>query len=160
MELRISGADTTSRRYLKPELVQMSRDRHIATKITNQVIIAGWLNKPKGALKFLYERGYINNELVTKPSKMRYSKHGKKSDSDPDTGKLKQDCEAYSLTKLLSKCSDLIEQMYEEITSRNDYSANILFIPKYHCELASKGIEYSCGASKRIHRKEPLHKKR
>ena len=102
-ELQISGTDTTSRRYLKPELVQMCKDRNIPTDITNPVVIPGWLNKPKGMLQILYERGYINKELVTKPSRMRYSKNGKKNDYEHDKKTLKSTCEQYSLTHLLSK---------------------------------------------------------
>ena len=109
-ELRISGADTTSRRYLKPELVQMCKDRNIPTDITNPVVIPGWLNKPKGMLQILYERGYINKELVTKPSRMRYSKNGKKNDYEHDKKTLKSTCKQYLLTHLLSKCADFKEQ--------------------------------------------------
>ena len=165
-ELQISGADTTSRRYLKPELVQMCKDRNIPTDITNPVVIPGWLNKPKGMSQILYERGYINKELVTKPSRMRYSKNGKKNDYEHDKRTLKSTCEQYSLTHLLSKCTDFkeektdIDQMCEELSSKYDYSVNILFTPKFHCELAGEGIEYSWGASKRLYRREPLHKKR
>ena len=104
------GADTTSRRYLEPELVQVCKDRNILTEITNQVVIPRWLNKPKGMLQIMYERGYINKELVTKPSKMQYSKNCKKSDYDHDTKTLKGTCKQYSLTHLLSKCADFKEQ--------------------------------------------------
>ncbi len=63
----------------------MCKYNSILTEITNQIVIPEWLNKPKGMLHILYERGYINEELVTKLSKMRYSKNGKKSDYDPET---------------------------------------------------------------------------
>ena len=68
----------------------------------------------------------------------------------------------YSLSHLLSNCSDFIEQkkdieqLCNKITVIKDIRFSILFRPKYHCEIAGEGIEYSWGASKRYYRKEPL----
>ena len=36
----------------------------------------------------------------------------------------------------------------------------ILVTPKYHCEIAGEGIEYSWGLSKKYYRKLPIHRKR
>ena len=48
-------------------------------------------------------------------------------------------CEQYSLAHLLSKYADFkeqktdIEQMCQELTSKYNYSVNIIFTPKFHC---------------------------
>ena len=70
------------------------------------------------------------------------------------------------MTYLLSNCSDFkqqktdIEQLCDELCFNKDYNMFILFTPKYHCELAGEGIEYTWGASKRYYRKEPLAMKK
>ena len=46
----------------------------IAIKYTEEKIIEGWFNKPKGALQILYERGWINPDLLQK--KGMYTKEG------------------------------------------------------------------------------------
>ena len=50
--------------------------------------------------------------------------------------------------------------MCEEISLDKCYNVDILFTPKYHCEIAGEGIEYSWGASKRWYRRKPLRVKR
>ena len=57
----------------------------------------------------------------------------------------------YSLSHILSNCSDFknqktdIEQLCEEISINKDYEAKILLTPKFHCEIAGEGVEYSWG---------------
>jgi hypothetical protein len=95
---------------------------------------------------------------------MRYSKDGKKEDFGED-GKVKDDNLQYVLTYLLSQCKDFKEEMCDleypakELGGRHE-TISILFTPKYHCELAGKGIEYCWGATKRLFRKLPLKKKK
>ena len=109
------------------------------------------MNRPKGMLQVLFERGYIDVNLVTKPSKMCYSKEGKKSDIDPNSGELKEEARQYNLSYLLSNCSDFktqktdVEQLCDEINHNINSNTSILFSPKFHCELAGEGIEYSWG---------------
>ena len=41
---------------------------------------------------------------------MRYSKEGKKQDKDQRTGTIKNQCKQFSLTYLMSRCTDFTEQ--------------------------------------------------
>ena len=80
-------------------------------------------------MQVLYERGYIdvNNHK-------RYSKNGKKNDFDENTKELKEECTKYSLTYLLSQCSDFknqktdIEQLCNELSYGNNYSFKIVAV--------------------------------
>ena len=144
----------------------MCTERNISTQAFTNITTPGWVNKPKGLLQILFERGFIDPELVKKPSKMRYSRNGKKDDIDETTGVVKDDCQRYALSYLMNNCSDFInqktdvEELCDEIGGRLGIKCHILFTPKFHCEIAGEGIEYSWGASKRIYRRHPLSKKR
>ena len=64
----------------------------------------------------------------------------------------------YSLSYLLSQCEDFknekkdIEYLCKEMGINSLCCIGILFTPKFHCELAGEGIEYSWGAAKRFYR--------
>ena len=60
----------------------------------------------------------------------------------------------------LTDCLSVTFPTFEEISFGKSYSFNMLFTPKYHCEITGEGIEYSWGASKRLYRKYPLKDKR
>ena len=78
--------------------------------VTIRNIRPGCCNKPKGMLQILYERGFIDVTLVRTPRSMRYSKDGKKEEMDAETGEVKDECKCFSLTHLLSQCTDFINQ--------------------------------------------------
>ena len=59
---------------------------------------------------------------------------------------------------LKTKITDL-EHLCNEVSKDSVNKSYILFTPKFHCELAGEGIEYSWGASKRLYRKQPISKK-
>jgi hypothetical protein len=82
-----------------------------------------------------------------------------------EDGKLKEASQQYGLSYLLKQCANFkeeksdLEHLATELSGRNA-TIMILFIPKYHCELAGEGIEYCWGAAKRIYRKLPLKDRR
>ena len=78
IELRKTGYDTTKKRYLKNELIEICKLNNIATTKKIQKTEEGWVGKAKGMLQILYERGYIDKEKVSHPRSMPYSKNGKK----------------------------------------------------------------------------------
>ena len=97
---------------------------------------------------------------------MSYAKKGRKEHYDED-GNLNENGKKFSLEYLLENCDDFInelndlEHLASEISlGRSANKVTILFSPKFHCELAGEGIEYSWGASKRIYEKKPLSQKR
>ena len=67
---------------------------------------------------------------------------------------IKEDKKEYSLTHLISQCDDFkneitdLEHLCIEVSKDSLNKSYILFTPKFHCELAGEGIEYSWGASK------------
>ena len=92
---------------------------------------------------------------------MCYSKSGKKDDIDKNTGFVMEENRKYVLLELLGKCEDFqseksdLEQVALDISSLVRYNWEIPFTPKFHCELAGKGISYPWGASKRIYCSNP-----
>ena len=149
-DLRQSGYDTTKQRYRKEDLVALCGQRDLPITIEEQEVKEGWLGKPKGMLQILWERGWIDSSKVVSARSMRYSKDGKKEDAGED-GKLKEASQQYALSYLLKNCGDFkqeksdLEHLATEL-SQHDATINILFTPKYHCELAGEGIEYCWGA--------------
>ena len=105
-DLQKKRIDTTSKRFLKTELIAMCNSHSIPTEITVVDIRPGWSNRPKGILQILYERGFIDKNLVVKPTRMRYTREGRKSDLDKETQDLKDECKKFSLTHVLSNCTD------------------------------------------------------
>jgi hypothetical protein len=151
-DLRQSGHDTMKQRYLKAGLLALYGQRNILVTVKECQVKEGCLEKPKGMLQILWERGLIDSTKVVSGRSMRYSKDGKKEDFGED-GKVKDDNLQYVLTYLLSRCKDFKEEMCDleylakELGGR-DATITILFTPKYHCELAGEGIEYCWGATK------------
>ena len=94
---------------------------------------------------------------------MRYLKTGKKEDLDGSSGALKPLVQKYSLSHILSHCSDFTDQLSDleelaiELGSVIDVNMTVLFTPKFHCELVGEGIEYSWGASTRMYRCQHIH---
>lgn len=159
VELRKAGYDTTKKRYLVSELEALCRERNIPLTADEPKVIQGWLGKPKGMLQILYERGHIDTKSIKS-----YTKTGRKEDYDEEEN-LTEDGKKYCLTYLMENCEDFkneltdLEHLAEELSApKTKYS--ILFTPKFHCELAGEGIEYSWGAAKRFYRKQSLKDKK
>ena len=53
-----------------------------------------------------------------------------------------------------------LEVLCDEITTDLPFNVNIIFTPKFHCELTGEWIEYAWGAAKRMYRRQPIQKKR
>lgn len=145
---------------------KLEKKHDIVLSISNleNNVTKGWVNKPKGMLQMLWERGFIDEAQVNSPRSSRYPKDGRKGDVDVDR-KLSEEGERYSLSALLMKYTDFrtkvtdLEHLGKGI-STIDHSSSILFTPKFHYELAIEGIKYSWGASKRCYRKQSLSKKK
>ena len=74
---------------------------------------------------------------------MRYSKHGKQQNFDEITGEIRG---TFSLSHLLSQWTNFknqkiyVEQLCEELSQGRGATSPNVFSPKYHSELADKGI--------------------
>ena len=64
------------------------------------------------------------------------------------------------LKDLLSQCSDFLEEETMLQTFVKKLGARCVRSPKYHCEIAGEGIEYSWGNSKMKYRRTPYSQKR
>ena len=106
----------------------------------------------------------VDKALVTKSGGGRYTRKGKKDDFVD--GKLSEDGKKYSLDFLMGNCVDFLEEktdlehLAESLCDGCDHDCSIVFTPKFHCEIAGEGIEYSWGASKRWYRKQSFAAKR
>ena len=95
---------------------------------------------------------------------MRYAKEGKKTDFLD--GILTEVGRQYSLVYLLSNCADFLaektdlEHLVDKISGDKPCRFSIIFTPKFHCEIAGEGIEYSWGASKKWYRRRSYADKR
>ena len=163
VDVRMSGFDTSKRRYLKKELQEICTARNIPLTLVAGDFIPGWMGQEKGMLQVLFERGYIDITKVKSARSGRYSKLGKKGDFE--FGELTAEGKKYALKHIINECSDFLqektdlEHLLEEIsTDINTFS--VLYTPKFHCELAGEGIEYSWGVSKKIYRKKTFQEKR
>ena len=109
-DLRESGYDTTRQRFLKEELLALCEQRNLPVTIEEAEVKDGWLERPKGMLQILWERGWIDATKVVSPRSLRYSKDGKKEDLGED-GKLKDENRQFVLSHLLQQCKDFKEEM-------------------------------------------------
>jgi len=123
------------------------------------------MNKPKGLLQILWERGWIDpNENIN-----NYLKDKRKIWLDP-RGKVLQefenDAKKFVLTDLLSECPDFkfeksaMQKLADDLSLRHQRKIELLVTPKYHCELAGEGIEYAWGLFKKYFRRAPHSEKK
>ena len=108
----------------------------------------------------LWERGFIDEEKLGE-----YTMNGKKNQKDEE-GKTREEYKKYSLRTLMASCTDFkdeksaMEVLFEQLSTRGQNQIHLLTSPKYHCELAGEGIEYSWGLAKKKYRNSLLKKKK
>jgi hypothetical protein len=142
-ELGVIPGVRLSRRPRKKDLQQMAIRNGVDLKVEFEVTKPGWMNQPKGLQQVLWERGWIDeSNLVSYKAAF-------------------QENNQFSLQWLMSQCPDFaqeksaMEALLHRISS-DAFNVSILVTPKYHCELAGEGIEYSWGLAKRHFRNLPL----
>jgi hypothetical protein len=148
------------RGYTKKDLDEIAVSRGVPLQREIDLLDEGWEGKPKGALQVLFERGLIDS---TKPLST-YSLAGKASWKD-DNGDLLPQYAPFCLRHLLAECPDFKKeksalQYLVEAYNTPTASFSILFTPKYHCEIAGEGIEYSWAFTKQVFRSIPYAEKR
>jgi hypothetical protein len=146
--------------YNKDEIKELANGFGIEIFHEVDDVIEGWVGKPKGVLQILYERGYIDPNRDLK----EYSLDGKEEWKDDD-GEIRQRYLPFCLRYILSQCSDFKNEItaMEDLALRlsiNDSDVSIMFTPKYHCEIAGEGIEYSWGLAKKYYRNLQLSQKK
>ncbi len=138
--------------YSKDEQHKLAVEYDIPLTYQIDAIEPGWLGKPKGLLQVLWERGWIDvNKLGL------YSEKGRANQLDGD-GHIKKEFEAYVLRTLMSNCQDFVEEksamqvLLDDLSSTGSLKIELPISPKYHCELAGEGIEYTWGMLKKYYR--------
>jgi len=127
---------------------KLCKDRGIATTYMIDVIIEGWIGKPKGSFQILFERGWIDPSNIS-----AYTQNGTKD-------AMGNVLEYTSLKKLLEKQQDFASEL-----TLLQYHAQLLGAivdrtPKCHPELAGEGIEYAWALAKLFYRRQRLELKR
>jgi hypothetical protein len=120
----------------------------------------GWVNKPKGLRQVLWERGFINERHWKK-----YKVTGNKKNDFNDDGSLKEESKPYILSELMATCADFSNERTDlqhlaDTLSDSATNVDVMFTPKYHCEMAGEGIEYAWGFVKKTYRKLPMSMKK
>ena len=116
------------------KLQKLCKKNNIPTTKTIPDIAEGWVNKPKGALQVLYERGWINPSLDPK----EYTMKGK-SDTFGNRD-LKTSLKSLILCQLDFMNQKTMLQYYcEKLGILSDRT------PVAHCKIAGEGIEFNWG---------------
>jgi hypothetical protein len=118
-----------------------------------EIMVEGWMGKPKGMLQILWERGFIDKNMDPKTAEQYYTNDGKKD----AFGNL---IEGTSLRKMMRELFDFVEE-----ETLLQYHARLLGVvvdrtPKCHPEIAGEGIEYSWGCAKGTYRRLPFAEKK
>ena len=127
----------------------------ISHTFTEDKIVEGWVNKPKGMKQVAFERGLLDVKNVT-----LYSKDGPKDDNNHVID------ESFSLKCILSSCTDFVKEktllrhMGETAGKNLGINVTIDRSPKGHPEVAGEGIEYTWANAKFFLRTVPLEKRR
>ena len=77
----------------------------LKTFTRSKKIIPGWLDKPKGLLKVLWERGFIDELMLTS-----YSEKGKKIQLDRHSHEILPEYRKYVLQDLMSTTTDFKDE--------------------------------------------------
>ena len=135
----------------KSKLKEQTQKLKLPTHKQVPIIQEGWVDKPKGSLQILYERGWIDPNRIE-----MYTLDGKVPNNN----------EKHHHTTELSICSltKLQSDFLQEVTLLQYHAQKLgTFVdrtPKCHPELAGEGIEYAWAIAKLFYRKAPIKKKR
>jgi hypothetical protein len=132
----------------KDKLQKLSILNNLPTKKTVDKIQEGWVNKQKGCLQILYERGWIDESKIS-----QYTMYGKKDiygKTIPNTSLI----EMLKLQTDFANEETLIESYSRTLGVRSGKS------PPGHPEVAGEGIEFVWGAGKVCFRFHPLKDKK
>jgi len=132
----------------KKQLVERCTENNIPTSVEEPKIIEGWINKPKGKLQILWERGWIDVDNLNK-----YTNDGRVD----AFGILDK---SFSLHHLMLNCKDFIEEESMLQWMGRQMGVMIDRTPICHAEFAGEGIEYTWGCAKNHYRRQPLSSKR
>ncbi|KAI2490938.1 hypothetical protein MHU86_23626 [Fragilaria crotonensis] len=160
--LEESGITVESNRPLN-ELKELVAIHGISLMHEKVYVNEGWLGKAKGLLQVLWERGWIDpsncKEHVDKQGNKLintsfYTLGGRK---DILTGHI---IESSSLKGLMGNCYDFKTEETALQFLGSQLGLRVMLTPKFHCEFAGEGIEYTWAQAKALMRRTPMREKK
>ena len=139
------------KQYKLTELQELASANNIDIKKEVTREKKGWDGQPKGLLQVLWERGWIDDGKLDKYT------------MDPSTdadGEIIEGAEEWSFRILMASCLDFAQELTALQHVGSELGVSVIITPKFHCELAGEGIEYSWGVSKSLYRRKPLISKK
>ena len=139
------------KQYKLTELQELASANNIDIKKEVTREKRGWDGQPKGLLQVLWERGWIDDGKLDKYT------------MDPSTdadGEIIEGAEEWSFRILMASCLDFAQELTALQHVGSELGVSVIITPKFHCELAGEGIEYSWGVSKSLYRRKPLISKK
>ena len=99
----------------KKQIIKLCQTRGLPLTVSEEKLKEGWLNKPKGAMQILFERGWIdpkNIHLYTEKGKKKSVSHGS-NDSNESGLDLPVDPSGcnYSIEQLMKKQSNFANEL-------------------------------------------------
>jgi hypothetical protein len=143
--LRAKFVKLPGRKFLIAELQDFAQENGVEPEV-EEIVIKGWVGKPKGLLQILHERGMLDRD---KYEAKFYGVSGKRDKDEiiiPGS----------SLKDLLGSCSDFKEELSLMQHLGIDLGACTASTPKNHAELAGEGIEYDWALSKKWFKRLPI----
>jgi hypothetical protein len=137
------------RGYTRKELQEFANNNGIDLHEHKEVITFSWERQPKGLLHVNWERRVIDCESIEKNTV-----DGRK---DVFSGKIDLQ---YALRGITSNCQDFKEVESALQHLGRQLGVTVLLAPKFHAELAGKGVEYSWAHAKAFYKRLPVSRKR
>jgi hypothetical protein len=130
------------------QMQEQCRSLNLPVTKREEIVQEGWVNKPKGSLQILYERGWIDPTIVK-----RYTEKGRLD----EMGIL---IESTSINLLMQKQIDFTSELTLLQYYGSQMGVSIDRTPKCHPEIAGDGIEYVWALAKLFYRYQPISRKR
>ena len=127
------------------EVQVMAASQKIPASIVEDVVVEGWVGKPKGIKQVLWEQGLLD-PFVTYITKI------KKNDPNHD-GEVEY-------LAVLADCADFLNEKTSLMYLGERLRVEVDRSTKCHPELAGEGIEYSWGRAKSVYRCAKLSEKK
>jgi hypothetical protein len=132
-------------------LQEHARNKGIETRVVRTREKKCWEGRPKGLLQVLWERSWIDEA--------QRDKYTMDVATDGD-GEVLEGAEDWSLKCLMTSCLDFAKEMTALQHVGSQLGVSVIITPKFHAELAGKGVEYSWGVAKGIYIRKPLNSKK
>ena len=138
----------------KKHIQDLCTKKGLPLTVTDAKVKEGWMNKPKGAIQILFERGWLDPDHIH-----LYSSEGKKNANPNLTHPADPTGCNYSIQAMMNKQRDFVNELTLLQYHGQKLGVVIDCTPKCHPEIAGEGIEYLWGLAKFWYRRAPIAKK-